>query len=140
MSSEKLTELLSEKIKSAANGDSFQPIVIRRGQVCTKEGLVVTGEEAYKAIKSQQKIHKNKCRDKKIANTAAELVFEEGKALKKTAPEVFDRWALDQRITKYNVPNKFPRSLASRRAVARMKALQKKSEKSHTGAHYTSVF
>lgn len=121
-----LASMLTDKMRRADSGEKLQPVVLHRGHVCTKEGILATSEEVRDLVRGQQQLQAKKRIEKEVASVEKELEWEREKAEKREQREAFNRWALNNRVKKYNTPDVMPRTLQVRRTLARMRVLTKK--------------
>lgn len=119
--------MLEKKIKRASEGEKIQPFVEKRGQICKQEGLLDSSVEVCEAVRPQYEALAKRAHEKDVAATLKKPELEKETSEKRAAREQYKHWALGQRISKHNVPNKLPRSLKERRAVAWMRASKAKN-------------
>lgn len=75
---------MTEKIRSLHNGYSLQPVVVRRGQVCTKEGLLETSEDAVAAIQAHSEAYNKKVRERASISAQKEMDWKRKRAEKES--------------------------------------------------------
>ena len=119
--------LLEEKRERRREGSTIAPVVMRKGYLDTKQGLVLTSNEALRLIRRKEEDDARKMERKynKMVSDNAKFVLEARRRRQ-------DRRKLDHSRAKrhsalYNEEFVLPRSIKERRAAARERTLLKKA-------------
>lgn len=121
LSPEELDKLLEAKRENIRGVDYLQPVVVKHGMFNTEQGLLITSDEALKLREDMEAERRRKLR--------AEAAAEARKAAEDCVVRIqrraerwrFDKWALANRVKKYDVHEVLSRPLKVRIAAAKQR-------------------
>lgn len=124
---DELRALFEAKREAALQDSVLQPVVVRRGYVDTRLGLLLTTEEAMHAARAQEASSRAKYLEKKARDAAKETREETARAKIRAAREAFEARRQAYRVRMYKDPDQKPRSLAVRRAIAKQRTIARRA-------------
>jgi len=121
--------MLNEKREMRRESGRVAPIILKRGFLDTKEGLVLTSSEALAAVRVKEENDAKKRENKYNKAVCSDAKFEIEAERRRAERRALDHARAVRHKEEYNEPYKLPRSIKDRRSAIKRRLLLKKAAK-----------